>query len=813
MVAASDSCGITLKRAVIVVGILLAILVLGFVLLPKKAISPEINVPSNLQFSFPDNMLRSIFKASTRLEVDAHGELAAEKTTVGEHKVRVDEGTTFELNVSLDILDDGSIDLGKSTGKLKFSKPIFVGELPMPTDVELANSKVQIDMLLYCRKIIGAVVENLWQDSTPGGIFLKNSAEPTRLNSGVSPGDANTDSKKLAGIDLPDLLRHLSVASLILHLRENGVIHRDSNTLKIGKDSQFQLKNVEFVERKNWSGQLISQLHLMKDTILKEQNLIMVPHDEAQLDGTFSASCKNGCIKIGKSDGSTNPLLIGPFDIQQSRDKQSLNLSNVELGLEKLDCLYDLQNNSGQIEAVGNLQVNSGLSYEAGSLSLKSSAKERVNLPFQITHKGNSQDLTISSASTWTLPSATLTDSTASGARLVFNTSGMKLQPFKLSASNKPTLNLNGIELLPKSVTYSKGSSSTTVELSNSKLVTTSPIELVNDTSGQHLAPLKVAFSGANVVVHSGRKDSIKLEKVAGALDASLRGPDAQVNISLDALAAPKQLGLGSVELKVHKAQVSFRHGLQTLALEDCSVLMSKKEMEQKIVSLVPSEISHSVDATLQREIPLRWRNPTLKQISLQNLSLQNIDIINDGAKLKLSSDLSLKGVVDRCHAALGLGSNEEKGRLHLPHQRADISYESKPWSAIAKNAKCDVQSKFVYLPGKTLKSSKLNIVIDATVPIPGDVQIDWTQVTSDGISRVENFLGEKLLDLARRKFKDGIPVHIEKSIPVISSAKGEKSLLGENADRRLNDLTISRLSIKPVGDNLELELSGTLRM
>lgn len=802
-----------MKRAVIVVGILLAILGLGFVLLPKKAITPEFSVPSKLQFSFPDNMLRSIFKASTRLEVDAHGELSAEKTTVGDHKVRVDEDTTFELNVSLDILDDGSIDLAKSTGKLKFSKPIFVGELPMPTDVELANSKVQIDMLLYCRKIVGAVFENLWQDASPGGIPFKNSAEPARSNDGVISEDTNTDSKKLAGKELRDLLKHLSVPSLILHLRENGIIHRDGNTLKIGKDSQLQLKDVEFVERKNWSGQLISQLHLMKDTILREQNLIMLPHSEAQFNGAFNASCNNGCIKIGKSDGSTNPLSIGPFDIQQSRDKQSLNLSNVQLGLEKFDCLYDLQNNSGQMDAIGNLQVNSGLSYESGSLSLKSSEKEKVNLPFQITHQGSSQDFTISSASTWTLPAATLTDTVASGARLVFITSGMKLKPFKFSASNKPTLNLNGLELLPKSVTYSKGSSSTTVELSNSKLVTTSPIELVNDTSGEQLAPLRVAFSGANVVVHSGKKDSINLEKVAGALDARLKGPDAQVNLSLDAMAAPKQLGLGSVELKVHKAQVSFTHGVQTLALDDCSILMSKKEMEQKLVSLVPSEISHSVDATLQREIPLRWRNPTLKQISLQNLSLQNLEIINDGAKLKLLSDVSLNGVVDRCHAAVGLGSGEGKGRLHLPHPRAEISYESKPWSAIAKSVKCDMQSKFVYVPRKTVKGSKLNIVIDATVPIPSDIQIDWSQVSNDGISRVENFLGEKLLDLARRKFKDGIPLHIEKSIPVVSSSKGEKSLLGENADRRLNDLTVSRLSIKPNGDNLEIKLSGSLRM
>lgn len=770
------------KNGIILAAVILLTfaIVAAFVCLRKGKIpDASISVPQTLKVEFGDALFHSLLKASSKLDLTASGVLAAEKASIEKRQIRVDDGTEFKISVSVDVADDGAINLDKSRGILSFSKPVFVDEIPMPTKIELQNSQVQFDMLLYCRKLVGSVVQSVMQ----------------------APVSESVEKK------LPrQFVSKLSIPELKLQLREGSEISREANHFRIGDACSIQFKDIVFVEPQNWSGHLLSKLHLLKGSVLKEQNLEIEAHNESFITAALDAESRNGQLHISIPNGTKSDTVIGPFDIKQIKEKQSIKLSEVKLSLSKLDCTYNPNNSSAKGNADGTVMVGGGLSYRDGEVELQSDPAKAINLPFQLEQD---KGISISSAKDWILPAATLSDTSASGAKISISTNSLTLRPFELSAAGAPSVDLQGLEFSPRSISYFNGKTTTSVDLTDSKVATSSPLSVVRDSEVARFAPIKLDFSGAKIVVLRDAKEAVRFDKIAGSIEGRSDGKRANIDLKLDAIASPKKIGFGNIELKIRKAAISGSEKEQSLALDDCAILIAKSELEKTISKLIPGTISHSMDATFNKEIPLRWKNPTLKQIDIENLKVGSIDLVDNGANFSLSADVKLSGVVDRGRPNLSLGIGG--GKLHLPHPRAGVSYETKPWSALAKQAKCDVKSKFSFEPGKNLRESFLNVVIDAALPVPADVTIDWSQV--DGVSRVEDFLADKLLELARRKFTDGIPIHVEKKVPLIAKKSGEISLLGTNTDKRLSNLTISKLNITPVDSKIELKVSGKMKL
>ncbi len=745
-------------------------------------VEPPKLIPASLKLQIKDKLFQSVLSACSKLDLEAEGTFLPGKHKLLGKNVEFPEKTAFQIKCSAEIEDGGIINLEHTSGHFTLSKAASIERIPMPTDVTLSDRRINADWLTFARNIVMNILQQIVHQNE----------------------DINAQDEQL--------FESFSVQHLKVNFRPGASISHQGNVIAFGENSQLSLNNVVFKDKKNWSGQLVSSLQLAGNSCYTNKELKILPQTGTAIEAQLSVNCENDIITAQTANGEIAPKLsLGPVSIEEHSAQQTLTLKDTSLTLNHSLLSHNFKDNNNEIDASGSISSNGGINLLSGTSAISSKFATGSAFPFNIQeHAGSSHDsCKLVSSTPLQLLDATITKKIAEG-EIELSVAGIKLDPFSVETGAAPTIKLNGAEVQAKSFRIKTPKAELQVDLSKSQIKSLSAISLNQNKDGTiNISPLNLEFSGGHISITKNHEKLIDIDKLAGKIGATLGASKSTIDLDLNGKTGTPILGFGSVSMKLNKMHITCDHSGQKVSLDDCVIELNKEQLVSLLKKLLPNQLNFSLNETMEFDVPGRWRNPCLKEIALSNLKLEKLAFGENSVDAGLKADAQLKGEVDRCR--LSAKVIDPPGLLNLPHPKITANFEPRNWSAKATDIASKINGHFSFLPGKSLHDSKLTVTLDSKVMMPEKISVDWSSVADDAFSRVEKTLSKGLIAIVHKIYKDGIPIHKEETIPLFSDDKKTFSVLGNNQDKRLKQIVVSKFTCVPRSENLDLVIQGKI--
>jgi hypothetical protein len=307
---------------------------------------------------------------------------------------------------------------------------------------------------------------------------------------------------------------------------------------------------------------------------------------------------------------------------------------------------------------------------------------------------------------------------------------------------------------------------------------------------------MALAFSKEHGEFHGTIPLSVKLGKadLAGSLgDLKLNNVTGQILIEVDkevvldsdidfSIVESALLGSNRADVKVRGLTLVSKNGAGFARLKKCSIVLPDKTLITEIRDQLPGEKDFAVHQVIFDARRWRYKNAIINKVTVRKLLLENARVISSNqANFRVSGDVEVDGTVD-------------KGGILAVIDRP-TSWQSRPWQASAPlTGTGTVQYKFI--PNKALAGSELDYDLAMQLPLPEDINLDWSQVGTGVLAKAERAVIVSHL-------KKITPFQGTRSIPL--KFKGKLALFAKS-NKAFRSIKVIELTTKPCPGGTQMD-------
>lgn len=705
-------------------------------------------IPANIDIEVKDPLCRRLTDATEKFEVEAAGEFKAGSFFVQGVPVRVTKGTMFRLSLTLPICDPAHINTAVAKGHLWTSSPLFVAGVPVSQDVSLSDGQATVEVDLI-RTI---------------GIFLFNVLQNQLVD--VSGGSG-----------VRNLIEYIGIKHAVLYLRPGAAFDIGKIHLIAAPKSKVELNGLALDKAWNYDGELFFDMHFGK-----------------------------GCEYIGERIDLLFNGGNASFRLHARRVQSVVTLSSVQaqrlLNLE--DCTYKFgRQKQSSVTAELALLDFSQFYWQKRETEEKSRVHALAAMVLRAAHvKLQNPRVTLTAKFTHAVPSTLQVDRDPNGRQILFSTdksatagelnidlhrkntstsialTNAQIGPIALSKSGELDFSLEEGTADLSQIKWQRGSKEfrlTTSRGSTLSITRGLSMALTRDESGTRCSlPLSIKFGKATL---TGSIGTLKLSDLSGNLQVEA---DNDVTIEGDlafSIVQSDLLGNRKVDLQVRGINVASKIGHATIHFNQCSIVVPNDALHDEIRKSLPREKIYEVDKTVFSSQKWRYRNAVVKNIVLRNPTIDKLWSVKDNEEhFAGSGDIQANGTVEKSGVLSLLSKNPSK-------------WEERPWTASARVTGDGVLS-YQFVPNGALSDSQFNYSLNLNLPLPEDLELDWSRVSGGILQKAEKSI---IIGLVR------------KNPPIALKLNGKFKLFGDRKSQ-LKSLKISQFTAEPAGEGIEMK-------
>jgi hypothetical protein len=706
----------------------------------------------NFSIKVKDPVVRQLTAVTQEFTIDASGEFNPGTYEIHNIPIKIEDRTMFKVELAFPLDDPTVIDLGKASGRLWTSKPLQAHGAPLPQVTQLVGGKVtgQVDII----PTIGVFLCNLLQEQIIGSADAGN---------------------------VRDMIKTIDVDKVLLNLRQGARLKWDQDFIEIGPNSRIQLVELTVDRLLNYAGQCYVTINAL-----------------------------NGFCRLGEkfdcafASGSANVHLIA----QRFNSVITLTLADPDQQVALKHCLFNFGTNKrssvlseSSLIKLKQLHWQEGeysgkpLVHLAAAMNLNEPLLEMCNPKYHLTAQFRGtvpSNLELDrSAIKHQTDFYTQTDVKADTAEIVITRPTTKLALKLLNANVGPISFSKSGDL---DFSLEKGNAGLSAVRWSSKKrsfqLTTAPPSSVSITNGMPLAlgkengsfhgnfPLSIKLGSAEL---TGSAGNLKLDKVNGQMVVDV---DQEVKLDSDldfSIIESAFLGKNQAEVKVRGLRLVSKNGQGIAQLKTCSIIVPEKAMLTRIQEELPSEKSFDLHRVIFTDRKWRYKDAVIDRVAVKHLKLEDLSVTKTNqANFAVKGDISVSGTVD-------------KGGL-LSVVGRSTKWQSCPWLAAANLAGSGL-IKYSFQPNKALSDSSLNYALTLNLPLPKEIDLDWSQVG-------QGLLGKAEKAMIIHQLKTAGPFRSSQKISF--ACAGQWELFGKNK-KQWQSVRVKNLISKPCREGTEL--------
>ncbi|CAN5469757.1 hypothetical protein BH10CYA1_BH10CYA1_49560 [soil metagenome] len=699
-----------------------------------------------------DPVVRRITAITDRFDLEASGKFKGGSFTVNDKKLTFAPDTTFTLKLTLPIEDPKVISTKYATGELTTSQPISVNGIPAPEHLVLKKGTVTADV---------DIVRTI-------GIFIFNVLE-------------NQDVNAEGGGDWKSAFEHLTIVKSSLVLRPDSTMELGKQHIHIGKDSTLTFKNLAVDSNFNYAGQCVVDVNFA-DKNTYEGTKVDIDFNGGSMFLVFDAKRQNHVVSLS-APGKQKPIRLVDCVYKFGKEKKSSARAEVVLLNEKK---FVWQKTEGTDKpaihfAADMLLQKTVLHILNTKLNLLANFPSTV--PANLTIDRNEDGIMETNFNTPNLVPAASADITMHRQHEDVNVklSDAMVGPIAISKFGDLQLSLaNGIAKL-KQIKWGNDSHGFTLDTSGGSTLSITKgmsMDLVKDQDGVTcVLPMTLKLGQAKL---SSNSMKLGLTNLNGNMVLTIdKGVDLDGKIKFS-VANSNLFGSNKTDVSVNGLSVGSKNGSTNAQLKDCCIVIPVAALKEQIEEHLPDDKVYPINKTMLAERKWRYKNAIVESITLHNPKLDKIEMTSPGvAKFTASGDADAKGTV-------------EKGGL-LSIVKVPSKWEKRPWSASAHLEGSGIVN-YKIVANNSLSKSELDYDVTMDLPLPDDIDLDWSQV-NDG-----------LLEKAER---NAVVKSIQKLKPLHLEFLNKEVKLFPNGQKNFAALKLKNLKSKPVASGLQLEFNA----
>lgn len=703
-------------------------------------------IKADYEVEITDPSMKRITEVTTNIKLNATGVFTPGTYLIGKTPVAIAPNTSFELKLSLPVTNPKVISTHDATGTFTVSQPISVMAVPIPLTISLYKGTVSGELDLV--RGLAAFFVNL-------------------LQVGVISGDTH------------QMIHSMKIKKAVMELRPGSQLKFGPKTVNVAPDSTISLTDVLVDKVFNYQANCKVDINFGKNCKWLGQRV------DTEFDGG-NASVSGRATRRG------NQLILSLKPDSEAPPKITLKHCQFKFGKFKRchalcdECVlqlkeFNLRHTSGSDD--DNMHLLSGMDLKGTNLTLKTDIHQ-TDAFFPGTVPASLQvDLTPGSA--------TSTHFSTEGDAIA-QTGTIKI------AKRATSLTLHLMDTKIGKVSYNKfGALAFVLEKGTSRLkrldwqgnksnfsLTTTGVSTLTLPSSMLLEksegpeptklklPLKLEFGEGELKTP---KSVIKLADLNGSLLLDV-DKEVQLNSAVDfTIQNSKLLGAEEVDVKVRGIDLTMIQNRANLHLNSCSLVLPEKALAEAISKRIPDHLNLDIDKTISEDKRWRYRNAKAKSVKIDNLVISDMKAQGPGAlSFTATGDATIEGTV-------------EKGA---------ILFKTSEWKECPWNLEAELTGeglvKYAFLGDTDSARSKVKYDLKMELPLPENMRLDWSKVTS-GILRI----AERRI-IVKRLQKVTVPV----------SHKGEIDLF-EAGDSRWRNFKLTNVSMKSKGENIQIDFTA----
>jgi hypothetical protein len=662
-------------------------------------------ISTNYSLDVRDPVIRKFTEITNKVDLHATGTFKGGGALIHGVPVKVEEGTTFVLSLSIPITDPKSIQMGLATGSLKVSKPLIVAGVPVPQAIILTPGKAiaEVDLL-------GSV-----------GMFLVNTISAASL-------DVST------GKDAQSLIQDVTIDSARFDLRSSaidlGKLH-----LNLAPGSTILLSKLRFDHALNYDGNLITDLKLAPGCKYAGEKADFT-FDSGTAKLNLNAKKVSDVIYL-KAASAEKAIILGKCTYKFGKIKQCAARSETaSLEVRK----FEWQKTEGQEKAI--LHCNVAMLLQNSTLLLKN-PKESFTLTAQFAHSIPALlqvDRTpTGSINEWWTEKTNTADNFAidvlgAGAETSMVCGKTVLGPVSLSKSGDLEFSFKQGTSTLKSAKWACGKRAFNLVCSPDSTLSIPPgssMSWLKDAEGSKTnLPLSVKVSKATL---SGAGENIQLSDLRGNVSLIVDN-GTQLNGDLDfSIINSELLGQQKVDIKTHSISFVPAKGGGEAILKQCSMAMTNAALAALVNAQLPQEKTYTVDKMVLERQRWRYRKFAITKVTVRDLQVAQVKCTAATEEhFSVTGNVKVEGTVEKA----GLLAVIKKTK----------KWEEKPWTAKGQVVG-DGVLKYKIIPKTSLRDSIIDYELSLDLRPTKDVDLDWSQVSDGILSKAENSVITKFIE------------------------------------------------------------------
>lgn len=703
-------------------------------------------IKADYEVEITDPSMKRITEITTNIKLNATGVFAPGTYLIGKTPVAIAPNTSFELKLALPVTDPKVISTHDATGTFTVSQPISVMAVPIPLTISLYKGTVSGELDLV--RGLAAFFVNL-------------------LQVGVISGDTH------------QMIQSMKIKKAVMELRPGSQLKFGPKTINVAPDSTISLTDVLVDKVFNYQANCKVDINFGKNCKWLGKRV------DTEFDGG-NASVSGRAIRRG------NQLILSLKPDSEAPAKITLKHCQFKFGKFKRchalcdECIlqlkeFNLRHTTGSDD--DNMHLLSGMDLKGTNLTLKTDIHQ-TDAYFPGTVPASLQvDLT---------PGADTSTHFSTEGDSIAQTGTIRI------AKRATSLTLYLMDTKIGKVSYDKfGALEFVLEKGTSRLkrldwqgnksnfsLTTTGVStltlpssmLLEKTGGSEPTklklPLKLEFGEGELKTP---KSVIKLADLNGSLFLDV-DKEVQLNSAVDfTIQNSKLLGAEEVDVKVRGIDLTMVQNRANLHLNSCNLVLPEKALAEAISKRIPDHLNLDIDKTISEDKRWRYRNAKAKSVKIDNLAISDMKAQGTGAlSFTATGDATIEGTV-------------EKGA---------ILFKTSEWKECPWNLEAELTGeglvKYAFLGDTDSARSKVKYDLKMELPLPENMRLDWSKVTS-GILRI----AERRI-IVKRLRKVTVPV----------SHKGEIDLF-EAGDSRWRNFKLTKVSMKSKGENIQIDFTA----
>jgi hypothetical protein len=240
-------------------------------------------------------------------------------------------------------------------------------------------------------------------------------------------------------------------------------------------------------------------------------------------------------------------------------------------------------------------------------------------------------------------------------------------------------------------------------------------------------------------------------------------------------------LGAEKAQVQAKGLNFSVSKGKTHLKLARCSITIPRDALEEAIRKRVPTSFRVPVNKAFFKEEKWRYRNAIANLVRVNNLEVQQMETETPNTiSFNAAADVAVDGTVEK---------------TELFKKQLTDTWQVFPWT-LSGRVESDGLLKYKFLAKPTCSDSQIEYNLSMKIPIPHDVELDWSRVSKGLMKLIEKSV------IIRRVRETNVPVNVTGKLKLFS-----------DEDNIWHHFGINNLEVKTEKDGCLVQFSASAQL